>query len=151
MKHPKNTNLIRIIFCFFGTICLIIAFVIYFFNAIDFRLLPLTTEIGLRYSKSKATIIKLYDDFDLGEGLAVFRIETNDKPMELREWNSLPVTYEAGFFYDRVSKQYDLPEIGSGKWKFVGHYDDNHYSLIKGSLCIYDSENNVYYFIREVW
>ncbi len=151
MKHTKNTNLIRIIFCFLGTICLIIAFVIYFFNSIDFRLLPLTTEIGLRYNKRKATIIKLYDDFDLGEGLAVFRIETNDKPMELREWNSLPVTYEAGFFYDGVSKKYDLPEIGSGKWKFVGHYDDNHYSLRKGSLCIYDSENNVYYFIREVW
>ncbi|MCX7657356.1 MAG: hypothetical protein N2Z57_01640 [Oscillospiraceae bacterium] len=91
-----------------------------------------------------------------GEALYTISPAQNISPI-LNDWNDLPLSDDLKLFlYDNSigegskADKIGLPNVTSGKWKFVDRGNANFGSLssYNFSLCIFDKQNNVIYYYK---
>ncbi len=92
----------------------------------------------------------LYDDYGgfFGEGIALYEITVTDElKSQMEEWDELPMSDEADSYAYSLSSYATLPEIENGNWMFVNRNPDTTY-ILNASLAVYDSDNEVVYFLK---
>lgn len=92
------------------------------------------------------------------EGEALYIISSSQNiSLMLSDWNDLPLSDELKLFlYDNSigegskADKIGLPDITSGKWKFVdrGNTTFSSSSSYNFSLCIFDEQNNIIYYYK---
>ncbi|MGN0482237.1 MAG: hypothetical protein ACI4HI_01670 [Lachnospiraceae bacterium] len=104
---------------------------------------------SLKTEKEEIKLTECYNDHGglQNDGVILYKITANDKlKAEIKEWNQFPYTDEVNeeLQNDDV-KNAGLPEVKNGKWKLV---DKGKESMMNYSLCIYDQDNDIFYYLK---
>ncbi len=82
-----------------------------------------------------------------GDGVAMYTITfSNDCSEFFKTWNPLPMASNAKEFLESVKTYVELPEITTGSWKMVDRSPIGE-NLSNVSLCVYNKDMNIAYFI----
>ena len=104
---------------------------------------------SLKTEKDGIKLTECYNDHGglQNDGVTLYKVTANDKlKEEIKGWNNLPYTDEVNkeLQSDDV-KSSGLPEVKNGKWKLV---DKGSEPMMNYSLCIYDGDNNIFYYLK---
>ncbi|MCR5823807.1 MAG: hypothetical protein K6G60_05180 [Lachnospiraceae bacterium] len=96
----------------------------------------------------KFTFTKVFDNYELGEGTALYMIKIDETEIgAFMAWDNLPVSEEAECFVYANKHYAQLPEVLNGKWKYVDRNKTGSTNAIHASLCVYDIDNMVAYYL----
>lgn len=107
-------------------------------------------EFGLDISKHEVEFIRVRDNYEgfPYEGMALYKISfDNLDDLSLDEWDPLPLSDEAKRFLVAISSEVKLPEVGEGYWKLIDRSPETLDFLTNASLCVFDTEKMICYYI----
>lgn len=112
-------------------------------------------EFQLTCESSSISCTEIYNDY-CGfpyEGTAIYKVElAQDAITEVEKWSKYPITDEASEFINslrpQIPEDFVFPEISEGQWCFVNRTPDSNGTVRNASLCIYDADNQIAYYLR---
>ena len=107
-------------------------------------------EFELDVSSNDFTVEELYNSYEgiPYEGIAMYKIDFGSVECEdIENWDLLPFPEEIQDFIISTSVYVDFPNIEEGYYKFINH-NPNTKTIKNASLCVYDKENNMAYYLK---
>lgn len=107
-------------------------------------------EFELDVNSNDIKIEEVYNSYEgfPYEGISMYKIDFGTvKCEDIQKWDLLPLPEDVQDFITSTSSYVDFPNVEEGNYRFINR-NPNTKIVKNASLCVYDKESNIAYYLR---